>query len=157
MLCLHAPLVLYYCRRRDSSCIMPTPPSTPVYSCYECRRAEWPADGLRFGGTDKEGKLLLFRLISPSSTPLTFLFPHPSVLSSPQLLYHTLAFFLLRYPNRRVSIPIKSLLTTPPPTQTNTKHHNHVSGSRYRPHCLPPWKGRPHHRCRPWYRSWLRH
>lgn len=72
--CVHA-LVLYYCRRRGSSCMMPTTPSTPVYSCYECRRAEWPADGLKFGGTDKEGKLLLLHLISPSSTPLTFLFP----------------------------------------------------------------------------------
>jgi hypothetical protein len=80
--CLHArthALVLYYCRRRGSSCIMPTPPITPVYSCYECRRAEWPPDALRFGGTDKGRQAII---ISPNisfvDTASFFCF-HPSI------------------------------------------------------------------------------
>ena len=52
---------------------------TRLPSCYECRRAEWPPDGLRFGGTDKGRQAII---ISPNisfvDTAYFFRF-HPSI------------------------------------------------------------------------------
>ena len=124
------------------------PRSRPVnVHYYHCRRAEWLADAARF---DQRGALI--HLLISSSTPLTFLLSH--IFLSLFLLLTCL--LLLRYPQSSVSL----LSNTTYINFNNLKQHHHrqhVSRSRHRPHRLPPWKGRPHHRCRPWYRSWLCH
>jgi len=107
-------LHLYYCRRRASSCMTPTTPSTPVYCCYECRRAEWPADGARFGETDARGKAIITSPNISFVDTACFFVSHPSIHPSALPLFSSYTCFLpVKIPQSQSFYSITSTPTTP--------------------------------------------